>query len=104
VDGKNRVTVDAVLLSEEPFDSFPFVPGKDFRVCVDRLAVESSAGVTEGDPDVRSRRIRLTLYESASVSTSRRPSSPANQTGVATPLPSRLKLVRLRYLPSKRSI
>src|SRR5689334_23901916 len=51
-----------------------------------------------------SRRIRLTLYESASVSATRRPLSHANQTGVATPVPSGLKLVRLRYLPSKPSV
>src|SRR5512132_2466217 len=45
------------------------------------------------------RRMRLTLPEVASVWTSSRPSSWTNQTGVATPLRSRLKLVMLRYLP-----
>jgi hypothetical protein len=45
------------------------------------------------------RRMRLTLPEVASVWTSSRPASWTNQTGVATPLWSRLKLVMLRYLP-----
>jgi hypothetical protein len=43
--------------------------------------------------------MRRTLYELASVSTSRRPPSCTNQTGVAFPVPSRRKLVMLRYLP-----
>src|SRR6516162_4175811 len=57
------------------------------------LAVHS-ATVTEAF-----RRIRRALYESASVTTRTLPASATNQTGVATPVPSRLKVVRLRYLP-----
>src|SRR5215813_4924557 len=57
------------------------------------LAVHS-ATVTAG-----LRCIRRTLCESASVITRILPASAANQTGVATPVPSRLKVVRLRYLP-----
>src|SRR5512132_4541637 len=51
-----------------------------------------------------SRRMRRTLWELASVSTSSRPSASTNQTGVATPVPSRRKLVRLRYLPGNAGV
>src|SRR5215469_784165 len=44
------------------------------------------------------RRIRRALCESASVITKILPASATNHTGVATPVPSRLKVVRLRYL------
>src|SRR5215831_7712780 len=57
------------------------------------LAVHS-ATVTAG-----LRWIRRTLCESASVTTRILPASATNQTGVAMPVPSRLKVVRLRYLP-----
>jgi hypothetical protein len=40
-------------------------------------------------------RMRLTFPESASVNTSNEPFSPTHQTGVATAVPSRLKVVTL---------
>jgi hypothetical protein len=45
--------------------------------------------------------MRPTLAECRSVSANGRLASDANHTGVATPLPSRLKVVTLRYRPRK---
>src|SRR5512132_2254757 len=64
-----------------------------------RPVAVQGAMVTRG-----SRRMRRTLWELASVSTSGRPSASTNQTGVATPVPSRRKLVRLRYLPGNAGV
>jgi hypothetical protein len=49
------------------------------------------------------RRIRLTLPDPSAVMTNSRSLSVANHTGVATPEPSRRKLVMLRYLPGIRA-
>src|SRR5690349_3108963 len=47
------------------------------------------------------RRTRRTFAECRSVSANSRLPSDTNHSGVATPVPSRLKLVRLRYRPGK---
>src|SRR5664279_510771 len=71
--------------------------GNDSPLSLPRTVHEAT--VTEGFA-----RIRLTLYESPSVSISRRPPSDTNHTGVDTPAPSRRRLVTLRYLPEKAAV
>src|SRR5262245_13160581 len=99
VDGQDHDPVDPVLAGYELPGAWGFVVREYLCACGyggrrSRPLAVHSATVTEG-----LWQIRRTLYDSAPVTTRILPASVANQTGVATAVPSRLKVVRLRYLP-----
>ncbi len=85
---------DAMPFSLPPGPRWQSADGQAAQVC---RTGSHGATVTFG-----LRRIRLALNDSGSVMTSSRPSSITNHTGVASAVPSRLYLVRLRYLPGRR--
>ena len=103
VDGQDQDAVDPVLACHQPLGRLDLAGWEDLRPCRDRLSGEAAAPLHGATVTSGLRRIRLTFAECASVMASNRSPSTTNHSGVATGVPSRLKLTRLTYLPGIRA-